>query len=72
MNIKKVSSKSYSSVTAENVERYIKEHNGAVNEIITQTSIEELARKNKTSLNAIAAELETIKKRLEYLMYGRY
>lgn len=72
MNIKKVSARSYSSVTAESVARYIKEHNRTVNEIITQTSIEELARKNKTSLNAIAAELETIKKRLEYLMYGRY
>lgn len=72
MKIKRVNPNSYSTVSAENVVRYIRKHNDTVNGIITQASIEELAKKNKTSLNAIAAELETIKKRLEYLMYGRY
>lgn len=82
MTIRKASSKDYASVNAECIYDYILHF---VREIHTEIEPEEdstgnsykekrkqFANLNKTQLNAVAAELETVKKRLDYILYGKY
>lgn len=68
----KVSPKSYQTVNAENVERYIHEHYDAIGKLIFNDKHKMLRDCNKAELNAIAAELETIVKRLEWIIEGKY
>lgn len=68
----KVSPKSYQTVSAENVERYIHEHYNAIGKLIYNEEHKMLRNCNKAELNAIAAELETVVKRLEWIIKGKY
>lgn len=73
MTIHKASAKGYASVNPESVARYIKEYNDKITLAINGNFYnDKLANCNKTQLNAIAAELETVKKRLDYILHGRY
>lgn len=72
MTIHKATSSSYSTVNPRNVVRYINEYTEAINKHLSKTEGKKLEDCNKTQLNAIAAELETVKKRLDYILYGRY
>lgn len=71
MTINKVSPRNYSQVNAENVERYIIEHLTAIQELCFDDK-KYLRDCNKAQLNNIAAELETVRKRLEYVIEGKY
>ena len=71
MTINKVSPRNYSQVNAENVERYIIEYLTAIQELCFDDK-KRLRDCNKTQLNNIAAELETVHKRLEYIIEGKY
>ena len=68
----KVSPKSYQTVNAESVERYIHEHYDAIGKLIYNNKHKMLRECNKAELNAIAAELETVVKRLEWIIEGKY
>lgn len=71
MTIKKVSASGYNSVNNKNLVRYISEYTAHIYGIV-YTKNSELENKNRTELKAIAAELETVKKRLEWIVNGRY
>ena len=71
MTINKVSPRNYSQVNAENVERYIIEYLTAIQELCFDDN-KRLRDCNKAQLNNIAAELETVHKRLEYIIEGKY
>lgn len=68
----KVSPKSYQSVNPESVERYIHEHYDAIGKLIYNDKHKMLRECNKAELNAIAAELETVTKRLKWIIEGEY
>lgn len=68
----KISPKSYQTVNAENVERYIHEHYNIIGKLIYNKEHKMLRNCNKAELNAIAAELETVVKRLEWVIEGKY
>lgn len=70
MTINKISANNYSSVKPESVVDYIQEHLKEIN--IAVDGCDNLKDLNKTQLNCIAAELETVRKRLEYIVYGKY
>ena len=74
MTIHKASASSYSNVNAEGVTRYIQDYAQTINDYVNGICGEgdKLKEKNKTQLNAIASELETVKKRLDYILYGKY
>ena len=74
MTIHKAKASDYLSVNVEGVTRYIQEYAQTINDYVNGIcgEGEELAEKNKTQLNTIAAELETVKKRLDYILYGKY
>ena len=82
MQIHKVKSSDYSTVNALNLYDYIRDF---ANRIYFEVEPDEdgkgnsykekrnrYATKDKTQLKAIAAELETVHKRLEYIIHGRY
>lgn len=71
MTIKKVSASGYNSVDNKNLVRYISEYTAHIYGLV-YTKNSELENKNRTELKAIAAELETVQKRLEYILHGRY
>jgi hypothetical protein len=71
MTIKKVSASGYNSVDNKNLVRYISEHTAHIYGLV-YTKNSELENKNRTELKAIAADLETVQKRLEYILNGRY
>ena len=54
-----------------NLVRYISEYTAHIYGIVYSKN-GELEGKNRTQLKAIAAELETVQKRLEWLVNGRY
>ena len=68
----------YIKVCNEGIVSYIKDYatviNNAVNPEKTDnnTPVKNLSECDKTQLKAIAAELETVVKRLEWILYGRY
>lgn len=72
MTIHKASAREYSTVKADSVENYIISYYNAIGELIHNNKNKRLRDCNKTQLNQIAAELETIKKRLEWIIEGRY
>lgn len=73
MTINKVSPRDYASVNPASVEEYIKSYYNSIGEIIYNNKYNKRLRDcNKAQLNQIAAELETAKKRLEYIIDGIY
>ncbi len=71
MKINKASASGYNAVDNKNLVRYISEYTAHIYGIVYSKN-GELQDKNRTELKAIAAELETVKKRLEWLVNGRY
>jgi hypothetical protein len=82
MTIHKANSSNYNSVTPGNIYDYIREYASAIYHETEpaedktgnayKAKREQFANCNKTQLKVIAAELETVQKRLEYILYGRY
>lgn len=72
MTIHKAKASDYSPVNADSVEYYIISYYNAIGELIHNDKHKRLKDCNKTQLNQIAAELETVKKRLEWIIDGRY
>lgn len=72
MTIHKAKASEYSTVKADGVERYIISYYNEIGNLIHNDKHKRLKDCNKTQLNAIAAELETVKKRLEWIIDGRY
>ena len=66
----KAKSSSYNSVNTDSIVGYIDDYAtdifNMVKNDMTKTDYD------RTQLKAIAAELETVKKRLDYILYGRY
>ncbi len=71
MRINKASASGYNAVDNKNLVRYISEYTAHIYGIVYSKN-GELENKNRTQLKAIAAELETVKKRLEWIVNGRY
>lgn len=71
MKINKASASGYNAVDNKNLVRYISEYTAHIYGIVYSKN-GELEDKNRTELKTIAAELETVKKRLEWLVNGRY
>lgn len=69
MTIHKAKANDYVSVKPECVVDYVRQY---IDKIAQAVQSDELQNKNKTQLNAIAAELETVCKRLDYILEGRY
>lgn len=72
MTINKVSSREYATVNPDAVERYIRDYLVEIHELVNNDKHKRLRDCNKAQLNQIAAELETVKKRLDYIVNGRY
>ena len=72
MTIKKVSPREYASVNPDCVERYIRDYLVEIHKLVNNDKQKRLKDCNKAQLNQIAAELETVKKRLDYIIEGRY
>ena len=72
MTIHKAKASEYSTVKADSVEDYIISYYNAIGELIHNDKHKRLKDCNKAQLNQIAAELETVKKRLDYIIEGRY
>lgn len=72
MTIHKVSAKEYSTVKADSVENYIVSYYNAIGNLIHNDKHKRLRDCNKAQLNQIAAELETVKKRLEWIIKWKY
>lgn len=70
MTISKVSANDYANVKPEWVVDYIHEHLKEIN--IAVDGCDNLKDLSKIQLNCIAAELETVRRRLEYIVYGKY
>ena len=71
MKINKASASGYNTVDNKNLVRYISEYTAHIYGIVYSKN-GDLEHKNRTELKAIAAELETVKKRLDYMLHGRY
>ena len=72
MTIHKASAREYSTVNADSVENYIIGYYNEIGNLIHNDKHKRLRDCNKAQLNQIAAELETVKKRLEWIIEGRY
>ena len=71
MTIHKAKSSSYSTVTAVATVDYIEDYAIHIHDAI-QANRGRLQDCSKTQLNAIAAELETVQKRLAWILEGKY
>lgn len=69
MTIHKAKASDYASVKPQYVADYIRQHTDKISQAVQSDKLQD---KNKTQLNAIAAELETVCKRLDYILEGRY
>lgn len=77
MVIHKAKSSSYDSVKTEAIVSYIQDYATDIfNAVYPQNANNEIKRQlancNRTQLKAIAAELETVQKRLVYILQGEY
>ena len=72
MKINKVKSSDYDTVKRDCIARYIKDYAYVIYTKLDNISDDTLAEKDRTELKQIAAELETVKKRIEYMTEGRY
>ena len=72
MTINKVKSSSYDTVKTEYiVNDYIKQHANSITDTVNN-NMDKLKGKDRTQLKQIAAELETVQKRLLYMLNGQY
>lgn len=69
MTIKKASPNSYNTVNSAAICGYIRDYSAKISAIIQS---EKLESANRAALKACAAELETVLKRLERAVNGRY
>lgn len=69
MTIHKAKASDYVSVERQYVATYIREYANKINDIVLSSK---LLKVNKNYLNSISAELETVYKRLDYILEGRY
>lgn len=67
MTINKAKSSDYNTVNTKGIISYIKKYEYVIHTKLNNFTDEELSRKDRTQLKQIASELETIKKRVEYL-----
>ena len=72
MTINKVKASEYSILKADSVADYIISYYNSISKLIYNNKHKQLKDCNKTQLNHIAAELETVKKRLEWIIEGQY
>ena len=72
MTIHKAKSSDYNTVNTENIMEYIREYSYVINRKISNMASSDGHIYNRTVLKQIAAELETVKKRIEYMTEGRY
>ena len=75
MTIHKASASNYDKVRAESIVDYIQRYTMQIQDDINNGTCgngKQLSDCDRTQLKAIAAELETVKKRLDYILYGRY
>ena len=82
MTIHKAKSSSYDTVGTDHIYEYIREYANKIMQEVepeedhTGNSYKELSEKfskaDRTQLKAIAAELETVCKRLDYMLHGIY
>ena len=71
MKIHEASSSNYNTVDNANIYRYILEYSNYINNTVN-TCKERLVSVNRSHLKQIAADLETVQKRLKYLTEGKY
>ena len=71
MKIHEASSSNYNTVDNANIYRYIAEYSTYINNTVN-TRKDRLVSVNRAHLKQIAAELETVQKRLKYLTEGKY
>lgn len=69
MKINKAKASSYDAVKNECIVRYIEEYTVNIAEYISRFDLE---NESRTELKAIASELETVVKRLQYICEGIY
>lgn len=72
MVIHKAKASEYSTVKVDSVENYIISYYNEIGNLIHNDKYKRLRDCNKAQLNQIAAELETVKKRLDYIINGIY
>lgn len=72
MTIHKAKASEYSTVKAKYVADYIIQYSKDILQLVTSCCGAPLESRNKSQLNQIAAELETVKKRLDYIVNGIY
>lgn len=71
MTIRPGKASDYNDVNSGAIVGYIKDYLGDINACVNKAGAS-LKDKDRAQLKAIAAELETVKKRLEWLVEGRY
>ena len=71
MKINKASASGYDSVDNKNIVRYISKYAAHIYGMIYADN-GELESKDRTQLKAIAAELETVQQRLDWILHGQY
>lgn len=72
MTIHRAKASEYSTVKADGVENYIISYYNEIGNLIHNDKHKRLRDCNKSQLNQIAAELETVKKRLEWIIEEKY
>jgi len=78
MTIHKAKTSNYDSVTPRWIVNYIQRYAADINATVNpgkadnSAMITRLSGHNKTQLKAIAAELETVQKRLAWILHGQY
>lgn len=69
MTIREAKASNYNTVKTPCIVSYIEEYLQKINDLTTKN---DLTKKDRTQLKTIAAELETVAKRLDYICNGRY
>ena len=82
MKIHKAKASDYNTVTSESIYDYIREYSNFINNEVEpdedrtgnsyKQKREKFAKLDRKELKAIATELETVCKRLDYILYGKY
>ena len=82
MKIHKAKASDYNTVTSENIYDYIRQYADIIHNEVEpdedrtgnsyKQKRERFAKLDRAELKAIAAELETVCKRLDYILYGKY
>jgi len=82
MKINKASAAAYDSVSNDSIYHYIRQYVEKIRSEIEPSydgtgdsyiqKCEQFDKANRTQLKAVAAELETVTRRLDYMLHGRY